>query len=136
MPRQAPARARPATTAREFEARIASTRDWRSETLRRLREVIRSADPEIVEELKWKKPSNPAGDPVWSHDGIVCVGNTLKRSVRLTFPDGAAIADPTRLFNSRLDSRTVRAIDVFEGVAVDRAALAEIVRAAVKLNRP
>jgi hypothetical protein len=125
----------PKTTAKEFEARIQRTRDWRSVTLARLRTLIRKADPEIVEELKWKKPSNPEGDPVWSHDGIVCVGNTLKSSVRLTFPSGAEIRDPKKLFNSRLDSKSVRAIDVHEGEELDPKALIAIVAEAVRRNR-
>jgi hypothetical protein len=88
----------------------------------------------MVEEVKWKKPSNPAGVPVWSHDGIVCIGDALKNSVRLTFPKGALITDPKKLFNSRLDSKTNRAIDVSEGEPVDDAALAALIRDAVRLN--
>lgn len=122
------------TSPAEFEARIRATADWRAKTLAQLRDVIRKADPAVIEELKWKKPSNPSGEPVWSHDGILCVGNTLKASVRLTFVDGARIPDPKQLFNSRLDSKWVRAIDVFEGQAIDAAALRAIVRAAIKLN--
>lgn len=129
-----PARPDVKSAARLFEARIRRTNDWRSETLARLRALIRRADPEVVEELKWKKPSNPEGEPVWSHAGILCIGNTLKRSVRLTFPKGAAILDPKQLFNARLDSRTARAIDVFEGESIDAAALIEIVRRAVEGN--
>lgn len=87
-----------------------------------------------MEEVKWRKPSNPAGVPVWSHDGIVCIGNVLKASVRLTFPQGARVRDPQKLFNSRLESRTVRAIDVPQGASVDEAGLTAIVRAAVRLN--
>ncbi len=122
------------TPPKQFEARLRRTQDWRAETFARLRALIVRADPEIVEELKWKKPSNPEGDPVWSHDGIVCVGNDLKNSVRLTFAQGAEIRDPTGLFNSRLDSKSVRALDVFEGDAVDDRALIAIVREAVRLN--
>jgi hypothetical protein len=99
-----------------------------------LRGVIEDAAPKAIEEQKWKKPSNPEGVPVWSQDGIICVANVLKASVRLTFPDGLSIADPHSLFNSRLDSKTVRAIDFFEGRPVNRRALKAIVRAAVKLN--
>lgn len=134
MARTKPKPSKPGTSPAEFEARIRATADWRASTLAQLRAIIRRADPTVIEELKWKKPSNPSGDPVWSHDGIVCVGNTLKASVRLTFPDGARIADPKKLFNSRLDSKAVRAIDVFEGKSVDPAALGAIVRAAIKLN--
>lgn len=126
--------AKSSTSPAEFEARIRSTADWRATTLAQLREVIRQADPEVIEELKWKKPSNPAGDPVWSHNGMICVGNTLKASVRLTFVDGARIPDPKKLFNTRLDSKSVRGVDVFEGEAIDRAALTAIVRTAVRLN--
>ncbi len=88
----------------------------------------------MVEEVKWRKPSNPEGVPVWSHDGIVCIGNTLKKAVRLTFPKGAQIKDPKKLFNTRLDSRTVRAIDFRQGERVDGAALRAIVLEAVGLN--
>ena len=100
----------------------------------RLRDVMKRADPDVVEEVKWKKPSNPAGVPVWSHDGILCIGNTLKSAVRLTFPKGARIRDPKKLFNARLESNTARAIDFREGVAVDEPALKAIVREAVGLN--
>ncbi len=102
--------------------------------LSHLRALIREADPGVVEEVKWKKPSNPLGVPVWSHGGIVCVGNVLKRSVRLTFPQGARVKDPKGLFNARLDSKTVRAIDVHEGEAVDEASLRALTLAAVGLN--
>lgn len=88
----------------------------------------------MVEEVKWKKPSNPAGVPVWSHQGIVCIGEALKNVVRLTFPKGALIADPKKLFNARLDSKTIRAIDVREGETLDDAALAALIRHAVRLN--
>ena len=101
----------------------------------RLRQVIVSADPAAVEEVKWRKPSNPEGVPVWSHDGMICIGNILKNAVRLTFPKGAQIKDPTKLFNTRLDSKTVRAVDVHEGEVVDEAALRKIVLNAVFLNK-
>lgn len=114
--------------------RKASGTDWREGTLALLRRTIVAADPAAVEEMKWKKPSNPEGVPVWSRDGILCVANVLKGSVRLTFPYGPEIPDPKQLFNSRLDSKVVRAIDVFEGEKVDRAALIAIVRAAVRRN--
>ena len=109
--------------------------DWRDGTLSKLRAVIVSADPLIVEEVKWRKPSNPEGVPVWSRDGMVCIGNILKNSVRLTFPKGAKINDPRRIFNARLDSKTVRAIDVHEAEPVDEKALRGFVIAAVRLNR-
>ena len=108
--------------------------DWRGETLSRLRGVIQRAEPTIIEEVKWKKPSNPMGVPVWSHDGIVSVGNVLKRAVRLTFPKGAQLKDPKRTFNTRLDSNTVRAIDVHEGERIDEVALRHLIQGAIALN--
>ena len=118
----------------EIDSIIKGLGDWRGEALARLRVSIRKASPGVVEEVKWKKPSNPAGVPVWSHDGIVCIGDALKNSVRLTFPKGALIADPEKLFNARLDSKTNRAIDVREGEPVDAAAFAALIRDAVRLN--
>jgi hypothetical protein len=118
----------------EINSIINRLRDWRGDTLARLRASIKRASPSIVEEVKWKKPSNPAGVPVWSHDGIVCIGEALKDSVRLTFPKGALIADPKKLFNARLDSKTTRAIDVREGETVDDAAFAALIRNAVRSN--
>jgi hypothetical protein len=114
---------------------IKQSGDWRGDTLAHLRAVIRHADPGIVEDVKWKKPSNPAGVPVWSHAGMLCVANTLKHAVRLTFPKGAQLPDPTQLFNARLDSNTVRAIDFYRGVVVDEAPLQALIRAAVELNQ-
>src|SRR5437660_11345700 len=96
---------------------------WRGERLSQLRALIRSADPGLIEEVKWKKPSRPEGVPVWSHDGIVCIGEALKNAVRLTFPKGAQLKDPKGLFNTRLDSKTVRAIDFHEGDAINATAL-------------
>ena len=118
----------------EIDSIIKKLPDWRGKTLARLRAEIKRASPAIVEEVKWKKPSNPAGVPVWSHEGIVCVGEALKNAVRLTFPKGALISDPKKLFNTRLDSKSTRAIDVREGEAVNDAALAALIRGAVKLN--
>ena len=109
--------------------------DWRSETLARVRAIITSADPEIVEEVKWRKPSNPAGVPVWSCDGIICTGETYKDKVKLTFARGAALADPSGLFNASLGAGTRRAIDIFEGDELDATALQALVREAVALNR-
>lgn len=109
--------------------------DWRGKMLSRLRAVIRKADPELVEEVKWKKPSKPSGVPVWSHDGILCVADTLKNAVRLTFPKGAQIKDPKKIFNTRLDSKTVRAIDFHEDDKVDEAALKALIVAAVEVNK-
>lgn len=108
--------------------------DWRGQKLSQLRAVIKKADPALVEEVKWKKPSKPSGVPVWSHDGIICVADTLKSAVRLTFPKGAQIKDPKQLFNTRLDSKTVRAIDFHEGEDVDVAALKALILDAVRLN--
>jgi hypothetical protein len=98
--------------------------------------LIKKADPAVVEEVKWKKPSKPMGVPVWSHDGIICIGDTLKNAVRLTFPKGAQMKDPKKLFNTRLDSNTVRAIDFHEGDTVDEAALKALILDAVGLNTP
>jgi hypothetical protein len=108
----------------------------RSKKLSQLRALIRKADPAVVEEVKWKKPSNPMGVPVWSHDGIICIGNTLKNAVRLTFPKGAQMNDSKKLFNMRLDSKTVRAIDVHEGDTVDKTALEALILDAARLNTP
>ena len=108
--------------------------DWRGKMLARLRAVIRKADAELVEEVKWKKPSKPSGVPVWSHDGILCIADTLKNAVRLTFPKGAQVKDPKKIFNTRLDSKTVRAIDFYEGDTVDGAALKALIIDAVRLN--
>lgn len=97
--------------------------------------MIKKADPAVVEEVKWKKPSNPMGVPVWSYDGILCIADTLKNAVRLTFPKGALMKDSKKLFNARLDGKTVRAIDFHEGDAVDEAALKALILDAVELNR-
>jgi hypothetical protein len=111
------------------------TADWRDETLARMRALILDADPDIIEERKWKKPSNKmAGVPVWSHDGIVCTGETYAQAVKLTFARGAALADPARLFNSSLEGNTRRAIDIHEGETVDARAFKALVKAAVALN--
>jgi hypothetical protein len=118
----------------EIDAIIKKSDDWRGETLSRLRDIVLSASPTVVEEVKWKKPSKPEGVPVWSVDGIVCIGDVLKNAVRLTFPKGAQLKDPKKLFNTRLESRTVRAIDFAEGAKVPVVALRTLVREAVKLN--
>lgn len=101
-----------------------------------LRALIKTADPALVEEVKWKKPSNPRGVPVWSHDGILCIGEMLKNAVRLTFPKGAQMKDPKKLFNTRLDSNSVRAIDFHVGDTVNEAALTALILEAVGLNTP
>ncbi len=108
--------------------------DWRGETLARIRILIEQADPEVVEEVKWKKLSNPAGVPVWSHAGIICTGETYKSTVKLTFAQGASLPDPSGLFNSSLEGNTRRAIDFHEGDAIDETALKELIRAAVAFN--
>ena len=110
--------------------------DWRGKKLSQLRAVIKKADLAVVEEVKWKKPSRPSGVPVWSHDGIICVADTLKNAVRLTFPKGAQMKDPKKLFNTRLDSKTVRAIDFHEGDTIDESALKALILDAMKLNTP
>ncbi|MDE2012833.1 MAG: DUF1801 domain-containing protein [Alphaproteobacteria bacterium] len=117
-----------------IEARIAALGDWRGELLGRLRALIKQADPHVVEEVKWRKPSNPLGVPVWEHAGIICTGETYKDKVKLTFAQGAALKDPSRLFNSSLDGNTRRAIDFHEGDRIDEKALKALIRAAVELN--
>ena len=123
------------SAAEQIDAIIKMPGDWRGETLSRLRVLIKKADPGVVEEVKWKKPSRPEGVPVWSHDGILCTADTLKSAVRLTFPKGAQIKNPSQLFNTRLDSKTVRAIDFREGDAIDEAALKALILEAVRLNK-
>lgn len=109
--------------------------DWRSEMLARVRASIAEADPEAVEERKWKKPSNPAGVPTWSHDGVICTGETYKDKVKLTFARGAALKDPAKLFNASLDAGTRRAIDIREGDALNEKAFKALIREAVALNK-
>lgn len=121
--------------AREIDAIIAKAGGWRGETLAHVRRVITGADPDIVEEIKWRKPSRPEGVATWVLDGNICMADVLKAAVRLTFPKGTRIADPDGLFNARLDSSGVRAIDFAEGAEVDDAALARLVQRAVAANR-
>jgi hypothetical protein len=116
-----------------IDARIEELGDWRGETLARVRALIKQADPEVVEEWKWKKASNP-GVPVWSHAGIICTGETYKKVVKLTFAKGASLEDPSGVFNSSLDGNTRRAIDIHEGDEIDEEALKALIRAAVDLN--
>ena len=116
-----------------IDAKINELGDWRGKALARVRAIIRDADPEIVEEWKWVKPTNP-GTPVWSRGGIICTGETYKSVVKMTFAKGAALKDPTHLFNSSLDGNVRRAIDIHEGDTVDAAALKDLIRAAVALN--
>jgi hypothetical protein len=116
------------------KTRTASKDDWRGKTLARIRKLIKAADPDIVETVKWRKPSNPAGVPVWEHDGVVCTGETYKDYVKLTFAKGASIKDPARLFNASLDGNMRRAIDIREGDKINEKALKTLIRAAVKRN--
>ena len=117
----------------KIDAKIAELGDWRGKALARVRAIVHAADPEIVEEWKWVKPTNP-GTPVWSHGGIVCTGETYKSVVKLTFAKGAALKDPAGLFNASLEGNVRRAIDIREGDEIDEAALKDLIRAAVALN--
>lgn len=117
-----------------IDARIKQLADWRGAVLARIRQLIKEADPDVVEEVKWRKPTNPSGVPVWSHNGIICTGETYKDKVKLTFAKGALLDDPNRLFNASLDGKERRAIDIREGDAIDEEALKAHIRAAVKLN--
>jgi hypothetical protein len=116
-----------------IDQKIKELGDWRGKTLAKVREIIHAADPEIVEEWKWVKSTSP-GTPVFSHGGIVCTGETYKNAVKMTFAKGAALKDPSRLFNSSLEGNVRRAIDIHEGEKVDEAALKDLIRAAVALN--
>jgi len=119
----------------EIDKSIAEFGDWRVATLSRMRKLIKEADPNVVEEVKWRKPSNSmAGVPVWSHDGIICTGEVYKDKVKLTFAQGAALQDAAKLFNSSLDGNTRRAIDIHEGEEVDAGAFKALIRAAVAFN--
>ena len=113
--------------------RIAELGDWRGKTLSRMRQLVKEADPDVVEEIKWVKATNP-GTPTWSHDGIICTGESYKSVVKLTFAKGASLKDPAGLFNSSLDGNTRRAIDIHEGEEVDASAFKALIRAAVALN--
>jgi hypothetical protein len=118
-----------------IDARIKKLGDWRGETLARVRALIKQADPDVLEEVKWRKPSNAMlGVPVWEHDGIICTGETYKAVVKLTFAKGALLEDPSRLFNSSLDGNVRRAIDIHEGDKIDAKALKALIRAAVAVN--
>lgn len=122
------------TASEEIDAIVAGIGGWRGEILAVLRALIRAADPAVTEEVKWKKPSRPSGVPVWYHDGNVCIGEALKNAVRLTFPMGAQLTDPKNLFNTRLDSKTVRAIDFYQDAVIDEKALKALYLEAAKLN--
>src|SRR4051794_36528768 len=119
------------SVAGEIDAKIAALGDWRGATLARMRRLIREADPAVEEDLKWRKPANPAGVPTWSHAGILCTGETYKDKIKLTFPRGAALEDPHGLFNSSLTGGTRRAIDIKEGEEVEEAAFKALVREAI-----
>ncbi|HYU96605.1 MAG TPA: DUF1801 domain-containing protein [Sphingomicrobium sp.] len=122
------------TASEEIDAKLAKLGDWRGATLARMRRLIREADPQVVEELKWRKPSNPSGVPTWSHAGILCTGELYRDKVKLTFARGAALADPAGLFNSGFGGGTRRAIDIAEGEEVDAAAFKALIGEAVALN--
>jgi hypothetical protein len=127
-------RARKSSPTARSAPRLRNPADWRQQTLARMRALIMEAVPEMVEERKWKKPSNPAGVPTWSHDGIVCTGESYKNAVKLTFAYGAGLSDPARLFNSSLEGNQRRAIDIAEGEEVDAEAFKSLVKAAVARN--
>ena len=112
---------------------IAELGDWRAETLSRMRKLIKEADPDVIEEVKWVKATSP-GTPTWSHDGIICTGEAYKSVVKLTFAKGASLKDPAKLFNSSLEGNTRRALDIHEGDKVDAAKFKSLIRAAVALN--
>ena len=128
-----PSPSRDRSASEQISKRIAYLDDWRGATLKRMRQLIHDADPDIVEEWKWVKPTNP-GTPVWSHDGIICTGESYKSVVKLTFAKGAALKDPAKLFNASLDGNVRRAIDIREGEEVSAAAFKALVRQAVALN--
>jgi hypothetical protein len=123
-----------ASASQLIDGRIAELDDWRGDTLERMRQLIKEADPDVVEEWKWAKATNP-GTPVWSHDGIICTGESYKAVVKLTFFKGASLDDPAKLFNSSLEGNTRRAIDIREGEEVDAGAFKALIRAAVDLNQ-
>jgi len=122
------------SASQQIDEKLRSLGDWRGATLARLRRLIREADPDVVETVKWRKPSNPLGVPVWEHDGIVCTGETYKDKVKLTFAKGASLDDPSGLFNSSLDGGTRRAIDFREGDDIDESAFNALIREAAALN--
>ncbi len=117
-----------------IDAKIKAMTDWRGETLARVRVLIHEADPEVVETVKWRKPSNPSGVPVWEHDGIICTGETYKDKVKLTFARGAKLADPAGVFNGKDTGATRRSIDIFEGESLNEEAFKALVKEAVALN--
>jgi hypothetical protein len=122
------------STSATVDEKIRQLGDWRGKTLTYLRQLIHDADPDIEEECKWVKPSNPTGTPVWSHEGIVCTGESYKQAVKLTFARGASLSDPMKLFNSSLEGNMRRAIDLREGEKINEAAFRQLIRAAVAAN--
>jgi hypothetical protein len=124
----------PESSSKPIDEGIDNPGDWRGELLSRLRALIMEAEPDMTEERKWRKPSNPAGVPTWSHNGLICTGETYKNVVKMTFAKGASLADPSGLFNSSLEGNTRRAIDFREGDKLDEEALKTLIRAAVALN--
>ena len=119
---------------KEIDAKIGRLKDWRGGTLRKVRELISKADPDVVEEIKWRKPTNPDGVIVWSHDGMICTGETYKDKVKVTFAKGASLIDPDGIFNASLAGNARRAIDIFEGDDIDEEAFKALIREAVALN--
>ena len=122
------------SASRLIDAKIAALGDWRGETLARVRRLIHEADPEVIEEIKWRKPTNPSGVAVWSHAGILCTGEIYKDKVKLTFAKGAALPDPHSVFNTSLDGGTRRALDIHKGEEIDEAGLKALIQAAAALN--
>jgi len=128
-------KASPESPSRLIDAMLKEQRDWRGKTLARVRVLIKQADPDVVEEVKWQKPSNPAGVPVWSHDGMICTGETYKNYVKLTFAKGAALEDPAHLFNASLEGNVRRAIDLREGDTIDEEAFKVLIQSAIAENQ-
>jgi len=122
------------TAAQEIDAKFAGLGDWRGAALARMRRLILEADPDVIEQIQWRKPSNPSGVPTWSHAGIICTGETYRDKVKLTFARGASLEDPSRLFNSSLDGGTRRAIDFREGEGIDEKAFKALIGEAVAVN--
>lgn len=134
MPAKQPSAADRAAGSAAVDKRIADVEGWQGKTLSRMRELIKEADPDVLEEIKWVKATNP-GVPTWSHDGLICTGESYKAVVKLTFAKGASVPDPSKLFNSSLDGNTRRAIDIREGEEVDPQAFKALIRAAIDVNR-
>ena len=124
----------PESPSEVIDAKIEELPDWQGEVLSRIRHLIKEADPDVIEEVKWRKPANPMGVPVWSHDGTICTGETYNNKVKLTFAQGASLEDPAGLFNASLDGNTRRAIDIWEGDEIDEEAFKSLVRNAVAQN--